>query len=362
MEQICLALLCLLLLCLLAAIPKAPHQAFWYLRVGVPEFGALFFLAALPPALWLARKSPKFSLTFLLAIAALSLYPWVQAWLIARRLPARMQRAFPGFVLQRHPLALGPERVTVTVTSEEYKDRMLWDRYLPSQQPVRARILFVHGGSWRNGTRKDYPQLLRYLAARGYEVISLTYRLAPEHPYPAAPEDLEAAIEKLVDPAIPLFLAGRSSGGHLALLASYRKADKVAGVVAFYPPVDMMWSWQNPSNPAVLNSQEALEQFLGGTPWERPELYQEASPIHQVGEDGPPTLLIHGGRDCLVYLKQSQMLSTRLIARRVPHYLLELPWTEHGGDITVYGPTGVLSAWAIESFIENRIEAWPQSD
>jgi acetyl esterase/lipase len=353
MEQFCLGFLLLVLLLLLASLPPAVAQVFWFLRVGVPELGAVFFFCSLLPAAWLARKSPKVSLALLVLIGVLSLYSWAQAVMVARRLPAGMERAFPGFTLQRYPLALGQRSSQVTLVTETYKDKLEWDRYVPSDPP-RARILFVHGGSWRNGTRKDYPQLMVYLAGRGYEVVSLTYRLSPEHPYPSAPEDLDAAIAALGD-GPPLFLAGRSSGGHLALLAAYRNADQVAGVIGFYPPVDMVWSWENPSNPVVLNSQEALGQFLGGSPLQKPEVYREASPIHEVTEAGPPTLLIHGGRDCLVYLRQSQMLSAQLMAKCVPHYLLELPWTEHGGDITVYGPTGVLSAWAIENFIESGL-------
>lgn len=351
LEQGCLIFLALILLVLLASLPPAVHQIFWFLRVGVPECGALLCLAALPAALWLGRKSPKFSLTFFLIIAILSLYPWAQAIVIAHGLPEAMQRVFPGMSLQRYPLRLGDRSGTVKVVTEEYRGRLQWDRYLPGQ-PARARILFVHGGSWRNGTREDYPQLFFYLAARGYEVISVTYSLAPQSPYPAAPDDISAAIAKLYDPSLPLFLAGRSSGGHLALLGAYRHPDKVAGVIAFYPPVDMVWSWENPSNPAVLNSQEALSQFLGGTPQQRPQVYLEASPIHEVSQAGPPTLLIHGDRDSLVYVRQSQMLSEQLVTKHVPHFLLELPWCEHGGDVTIHGPTGVLSCYAIESFIE----------
>lgn len=351
-EQFCLGLLALILLTLLASLLPAPHPYFWYLRVGVPEVGALFFLVALPAALWLARRSPKFSLTVLVVIAVLSLYPWLQAVGIARNLSEAMLRVFPGYSLQRFPLRLGDRIGTVKVTTEAYKYRLQWDRYTPSQQPARARILFVHGGSWQNGTRQDWPQIFSYLAGRGYEVVSLTYRLAPQNPYPAAPEDVDTAIAKLADGKTPLFLAGRSSGGHLALLGAYRNPDKVAGVIAFYPPVDMVWSWEHPSNPAVLDSHKVLGDFLGGSPNERPQVYREASPIFEVTEKGPPTLLIHGGRDSLVYLRQSQMLSETLIKRHVPHYLLELPWCEHGGDITIHGPTGVLSCYAIENFIE----------
>ena len=47
----------------------------------------------------------------------------------------------------------------------------------------------IHGGSWRGGTRAQLPAINRYLAARGYAVASVTHRLAPAHPYPAAIDD-----------------------------------------------------------------------------------------------------------------------------------------------------------------------------
>jgi acetyl esterase/lipase len=322
----------------------------------MPEIGAYLFLLALPAGLWLARKSPKFSFAFLVLLAVLGLYPWFSALGVARVLPAGMARAFGETTADRFPLLLAESEAT-TMATEAYKSKLKWDRYRPLDGEVRARILFVHGGSWRNGTRDEWMEMIRYLAGRGYEVCSLTYRLAPENPYPAAPQDIDAAIARLSSDGtgLPLFLMGRSSGGHLALLAAYRNPSRVAGVIAFYPPVDMVWSWNNPSNPAVLNSAEALAQFLGGSPAERPRIYREASPILEATESGPATLLIHGGRDSLVYQKQSRMLCATLSRKHVAHYLLALPWMEHGGDITIYGPSGRLSAWAIECFLHSQL-------
>ncbi len=331
---------------------KAP--VFWFLRVGVPEIGWVLWLTTVPASIWLARKSPYTSLGLAIPLLLMMLWPWFQAFAVKRSLPQGVSNAFGDYRPDRDPLSLGAT-VPVEMLTEEYKPGYHWDRYQPVNGKVRARILFVHGGSWRNGTRGDYPQMFRYLAGRGYQLYSITYRLAPEHPYPAAPDDVASAIEQLSGDELPLILAGRSSGGHLALLGAYTHSDQVQGVVGIYPPVDMVWSYQNPSNPAVLNSREALEQFLGGTPEQIPEIYRQASPIHQVEETTPPTLLIHGDQDCLVYLKQSQMLSQALADASVPHYLLRLPWTEHGGDITVHGPTGRLSCWAIEAFLNSLV-------
>ena len=355
LDLIALALLATILLLLSASLPKAPTTAFWVLRVLAPELGWVAFLVSLPLGLWLARNSPKFSLVLLAMIAVLSLYPWIQALSVVSTLPEGLERAFGKPAVDRFPLKLGKRDFGVEVVTEEYAPGLSWDRYRPRGSAAKASLLFVHGGSWRNGTRQDYPQLFSYLASRGYEVVSLTYRLAPENPYPAGPDDVATALSKLQREGLPTFLIGRSSGAHLALLAAYRKPEQVSGVIAFYPPVDMVWSYQHPSNPAVLNSREALGQFLGGTPIDKPEVYNEASPLRIVQKAGPPTLLIHGERDSLVYVQQSQMLAERLLKLQVPRYLVELPWAEHGGDVTIYGPTGVLSAYAIESFIEANL-------
>ena len=212
----------------------------------------------LVPTLWLARNSPKFSFSLFALILLLALYPWIQAVVVARALPSGLERAFSRVAISRSPLLLGEREFEVEVVTEEYADRLAWDRYRPRGRQAKACVLFIHGGSWRNGTRQDYPLLLSYLASRGYEVVSLTYRLAPEHPYPAAVQDVQWALELLSGQGRTVFLMGRSSGAHLALLSAYQNSDKVAGVIAFYPPVDMNWSYQHPSNPAVLDSREVL--------------------------------------------------------------------------------------------------------
>jgi dipeptidyl aminopeptidase/acylaminoacyl peptidase len=139
----------------------------------------------------------------------------------------------------------------------------------------------------------------------------------------------------------------------LALLSAYRHPELLRGVVGFYSPVDMVWSYENPSNPAVLNSSEAIVEFMTQRPAEAPEKYESASPVHEVTDQGPPTLLIHGESDSLVYMRQSEMLSHRLDELGVKRFLLRLPWMEHGGDIMMYGPSGRLSAWAMEGFMES---------
>lgn len=335
----------------LAALPAARSATAWYLRVGVPELGMVFLLAAAPALAWVARQDPRRAALLAAALVAVYGWPWVAAWRLGAALPARLARTFPRARLDRSPLRLGAEG-SILRTTEAYRPGLSWDRYRPADGPSGTRLLFLHGGSWARGTRDEYPRLLEYLAGRGFEVVSASYRLAPQHPFPAALEDVEAALARLrAERDAPLVVMGRSAGGHLGLLAAYRNPQLVDGVVDIYAPVDMHFSWANPSHPRVLDSFQVLGDFLGGPPGDRAATYDAASPVQALTAAGPPTLVIHGSRDSMVSPAQADILEARLEELAVPHVVARLPWLEHGGDVFLPGPTGRLAAWAIEAFL-----------
>jgi acetyl esterase/lipase len=62
-------------------------------------------------------------------------------------------------------------------------------------------------------------------------------------------------------------------------------------------------------------------------------------------------LLIHGGRDELVFPAQSERLAARLAQAQRPHYFLRLPWATHGCDVHFSGPCGQISTYVIERFL-----------
>jgi acetyl esterase/lipase len=230
-------------------------------------------------------------------------------------------------------------------------------------RPLQARgpvpgVLVIHGGSWQGGDQTQLAALNSYLAARGYLVAAITYRLAPAHPFPAAYNDVRDALAFLranapdlgLDPS-RLALLGRSAGGQLALLAAYRADPPVRGVVSFYGPTDLRWGYANPGNSLVIDSQGTLRAYLGGNPDEVGAQYDAAAPIGFVGPHSPPTLLIHGARDELVSVRHAEFLAERLRANNRPHLLLRLPWATHGCDYNWSGPSAQLSTYAIERFL-----------
>lgn len=92
--------------------------------------------------------------------------------------------------------------------------------YRPRPDPVGV-VVFYHGGGWRLGDLETHDQLCRELVGRsGATVVAVDYRLAPEHPFPAATVDAYASLEwvslrreSLAGPDAPLAVAGDSAGG-----------------------------------------------------------------------------------------------------------------------------------------------------
>jgi len=253
-----------------------------------------------------------------------------------------------------------PVRVHTYVYSRAYGQTLALDLYAPKTQHQNLPgIIVVHGGSWASGNRDELPALNRYLAARGYLVAAVDYRFAPRWHFPAARDDVISAVIYLKEHAneigldtTRLVLLGRSAGGEIALTVAYGQKDPaIRGVIAFYAPSDLEFAYVHPSNPWVLNSQKVLEDYLGGTPNQESERYQAASPLNTVGPKTPPTLLIHGGRDELVWSVHSDRLAERLETEGVPHLYLRLPWATHGCDANFQGPCGQLSTYAIERFL-----------
>jgi acetyl esterase len=119
---------------------------------------------------------------------------------------------------------------TITITGKEGNQIPL--RIIAPAQP-RGVYLHLHGGGWvLGGADLQDPMLERIAENTGQAVVAVEYRLAPEHPYPAGPDDCEAAAVWLVQNAKEEFgtdaltIGGESAGGHLTGVTILRMRDR----------------------------------------------------------------------------------------------------------------------------------------
>ena len=369
----------LLAVAALLSVFRVPVGFLWKPAVAATEWGHVLVLASLLLAVPGGRNGvARWSLILSIGSAVVLSNSLVRATAVARTVPSRVEEVFgstppasrPGAPARTRPLGLkgllGIASPEVEVSRHDYvvrgEETLQLDLYRPTGvDETLPGVVLVHGGSWNKGDRTQIPAVNRYLAARGIAVAAIDYRLAPEHVFPAARDDVLAAADflrgnpdLLVDPE-RIVLMGRSAGGHLALSAGYHQAG-FRGVVAYYPPSDMNWSWEHPTNPWVVDTPRTLSDFLGGSPADRPDNYRAASPYHFVSADSPPTLLIHGGRDELVFAEQTRRFADALERAGVPHLYLELPWATHGFDGNFSGPGNQIALYALERFLARAFE------
>jgi acetyl esterase len=119
--------------------------------------------------------------------------------------------------------------------------------YQPEGSVLRPTLLFIHGGGFVAGSLAGYDRPLRTLALRsGWQVAAIDYRLAPEHPFPVAPDDCTAALRHLLANAqvdrTRLAVGGDSAGGLLATVVARRAREAGIGLalqVLLYPNADL---------------------------------------------------------------------------------------------------------------------------
>lgn len=139
-----------------------------------------------------------------------------------------------------------PLRGTDYAAPEDASVRGEWVRG-PRARRGDAVVLYVHGGGFVAGSARGYRGVAsRMSTATRLPVFTVDYRLAPEHPYPAAPDDIEAAFTYLLARGIPaerIVVAGDSAGGFLAAHLAVRLADRglpgPAALVLFSPIADL---------------------------------------------------------------------------------------------------------------------------
>ncbi|MBA2612835.1 MAG: alpha/beta hydrolase [Bacteroidetes bacterium] len=365
----------LLFLLSLMVFFRAPTNFLWRVSVAITEFPYIFVLASLF-FFFVCLKANKYK-TAVLSLSSLStliyILPIIQVYLRGNNLAEDLKKKFP-FKEDEQQLhqpysffkmfsGINPKKITPQILAyKKLPERDLNIDLFPSQKnSVSPCVIVIHGGSWAEGDSKQLPDLNSYLAAKGYHVAAINYRLAPKYKSPAPVEDVTDVInyliansEKFKIDTSNFVLLGRSAGGQIALCAAYTlNTPNIKGVISFYAPADMVWGARIKGNPLVLNTDKVFKDYLGGLIDEVPQKYNEAGAVDHVTENSTPTLIIHGEHDAMVAYEHSIRLDKKLEDNKVPHYFLNLPWATHGCDYNINGPSGQISTFAIERFLNS---------
>jgi acetyl esterase/lipase len=230
-------------------------------------------------------------------------------------------------------------------------------------------VVCIHGGGWRGGDKIAFRPVIHLLAQRGFVAVSVKYRFAPAHPFPAQIEDVKSAVRYLranadelkIDPD-RIGAMGASAGGHLALLlATTEESDgwEGAGNAGHSSSVQAAANVVGPTDLTATfpDSVQGMLRDLAGSDLDdekRRKALGRASPIEYLSADDPPILLVFGTADPLVPYEQATVMAEACKAAAVPCELITIQGGGHGSG-------GNAQEWAqanerVVQFFEEQLQ------
>lgn len=229
--------------------------------------------------------------------------------------------------------------------------RLKLDIYRRRGQTTPGRsVIYIHGGAWIVGSRRQSPFLLSELAASGCVVFAIQYRLAPRFPLPAAITDCKAAVAWVRENAERFggtqdaIAIGGSAGGHLTAMLAVSpgepslqpgfetKDTSIAGAVVLYGIANFVDIFEQYPNPIALYLFEELvfkKRYL-----DNPELYRLSQPLTYLHPKVPPILLVHGENDSLIPIEEARNFLAHLqTAGATRVHLCEIPLAPHAFEL-----------------------------
>lgn len=232
------------------------------------------------------------------------------------------------------------------------------DVIAPKDKPNGLGIIFVISGGWRSRPEAIRPELYAPFLRRGYTVFAVVHGTQPKFRVPEIIADIHRSVRFIrchakdyrIDPD-HIGITGASAGGHLSLMIGTagtegnrraidpveRVSSRVQAVACFFPPTDFL-NWgkegavldckhmQDRRFKAAIDFQifdrdEGLFQRVTDDKKVH-ELLRDISPVSHISREDPPTLIIHGDKDPLVPLQQSERMVAKLKEVGVPANLI----------------------------------------
>jgi acetyl esterase/lipase len=225
------------------------------------------------------------------------------------------------------------------------------DLFVPPNAPAACPLMvWIHGGAWKEGSKENCPAV--GMLGKGWVVASLNYRFSQHAVFPAQLEDCKAAIRFLRAHAEQYHIDksrvatwGASAGGHLVALLgvtgktkefdvgeNLEQSSAVSCVIDWFGPTDFL-HWGNGSVIKSENKDDVIAKLFGGPVSDHLDLAKKGSPITWVSKDSAPILIMHGDKDPLVPLQQSETFETALEKAGVTSALKVYPGQGHGGPL-----------------------------
>ena len=279
--------------------------------------------------------------------------------------------AFPRQVPSIPRRSATHELETDVVYAEAGGEPLRYDFYRPlGVSAPTPGVVLVHGGGWCGGDPSQAAGNGMHFARRGIATISISYRLAPAHRFPAPLDDIRRGLRHVrahagefgVDPD-RLVLMGLSAGAHLAMLAHLAGGltalapdlpaelrdvpEEVVGVIAHYGPYDL-------SRRKPVATWDAIGDLMGERV-DDPEWIRLASPVAHAAAATAPVLLIHGTADAVVSHRESERMHRALVdAGRVSELLL-LEGAPHGFQVDWRGEANRRANAAMDAFLDRLL-------
>jgi acetyl esterase/lipase len=211
------------------------------------------------------------------------------------------------------------------------------DVHVPNGTGPFPLLVYLHGGGWILGSPKTHRRLGFRFAEAGYLVFNVHYRLAPEHPFPAAFDDCVTAIRwaaahaaEYGGDASRLAAGGDSAGGNLAAaaVAALRNEIDIGALLLIYAALDL--GAMDAAVEIMPGGGDLMEMMVGsylGTERAQLERDPRVSPIH-AAEALPPTHILCGTMDPL--LDDARALAAKLERAAIPHEFVVYEDMPHG--------------------------------